>query len=229
MKLTYSFVIYVLFFCLLSSFKPKQACQYAESNMGYVKSETEKAIAENDIQLARFHTYKAINAIEKSTVQLDECGCKQASEIITESSEQLKMATKAASLAATHIILEKAKNNITESLALLKEHEGHQSVFGNDVLNMNTTDIQGLTARKPTTEAFVHRKIDSSLALYKVSLEKVIATVNCKQAKAFANRIYYQCEQELLKADLSENKRYYNLKTKEITAVAIEKLGNCGR
>lgn len=229
MKLTYPIIFYAILFGFLSSFKPRQACQYAESNMGYVKSETEKALEENDIQLSRFHTYKAINAIDKTTAQLDECGCEQALEIISEGSLQLKMATKAASLAATQVILEKARKSIVESLMLIKEHEAHQSFFGNDVLNINTTEIQGLKARKPDTEAFVHRKIDSSLAHYKISLNKVIATVNCKQAKAFAERIYNQCEQELLKANLSENKKYYNLKTKEITSAAIEKLGRCGR
>ncbi|WP_149304856.1 hypothetical protein [Pareuzebyella sediminis] len=229
MKLTYRIFICAIFFGFLSSFKPNQACQYAESNMGYVKSETEKAIGEIDIQLTRFHTYKAINAIEKTKSQLNECGCEQAVEIITESSEQLKMAAKAVTLAATQMLLEKAKQSIIESITLLKEHDGHQSFFGNDVLNINTTDIQGLTPRKPSTEAFAHQKIDSSLAHYKVSLDKVIANVNCKQAKAFANRIYNQCEQELLKPNLSENKKYYNLKTKEITAAAIEKLGQCER
>jgi hypothetical protein len=51
--------------------------------------------------------------------------------------------------------------------------------------------------------------------------------VDCKEAKAFTQNVYRICEQQLMKPNLSEGKKYYNLKTKEIAANALKKLGNC--
>ncbi|NNE77468.1 MAG: hypothetical protein HKN31_10395 [Pricia sp.] len=228
MKLRY-YILSVFFLCLFSSFKPNRACQYAESNIGYVKSETERAMAMEDIQLVRFHTYKALNAIEKSKEQLDVCGCEHAVESITEGSEHLKRATKTVTVAAARILLGRALAQTLEGLESLGDHGEHQSFYGNDVLKINTTELEALTIRPPASEAVLHRKIDSSLVKYKMSLDKVIATVNCTDARAFADRIYSNCEQQLLKPNLSDGKRYYNLKTKEITAKAIEKLRHCSQ
>ena len=74
MKYYYPIHIVVLVF-LFSSFKVDKACEYAGSNINYVKTQTEKAIAVDDINQARYFAYKALNAIEKSKNQLKECGC----------------------------------------------------------------------------------------------------------------------------------------------------------
>lgn len=217
---------------LFSSFKPNQSCDYASSNIGYVKSEIEKAIAMTDLQLTRFHTYKAINAIEKSKKELDSCGCEYAIDNITLSSEHLKMATKTSTLASTAIFLNKALKETSDTLTSLKEHNTHKSSYGNDVLALNTVNLTNESEHgsyTPPTEELLKQKVDSSLTSYRASLDKMISTVNCREARAYADRIFEQCEQQLLKSNLSEGKKYYNLKTKEITAEAIEKLGECGK
>ena len=219
--------LYLLVFGLFSAFKPSQACDYADSNMGYVKMEIEKAISMKDLQLVRFHTYKALNAIAKSKKQLDDCGCEYAATTIAEGTEHLKQATKATSLASSAILLKKALNETIESLYALKDHSQHNSTYGNELV-MNTSN-----SKKKTTSAVLYRKeqlqkkIDSSLVAYRRSIAKVVKTINCEEARKFANRIYDQCELQLLKPNLSEGKKYYNLKTKEITAEALEKLGDC--
>ena len=69
--------------------------------------------------------------------------------------------------------------------------------------------------------------IDDSLIPFEESLQKVVNSVDCKSARAFAQRIFQNCEQALLQSDISERKKYYNLKTQEITANALRDLGNC--
>ena len=74
----------------------------------------------------------------------------------------------------------------------------------------------------------MYHRIDTSLLKYKESLAIVVDSLSCTDAKTFADNIFQQCEQALLKNNLSEAKKYYNLKTKEITAEALLRLGNCG-
>lgn len=229
MKLQY-LVLYAFLFGLLSSFEPTQTCEYAGSNVTYIKTETAKALAMKDLQLMRFHIYKALDAIGKSKKQLDDCGCEDASQRIVEVSEILKNATKTSSLAGTRILLEKALENTNEGLEALHDHEKHVSPYGTDDLTVNTTNTE--TKKKlpmPPDEKLLKQKIDSSLTKYRASLQKVVNTVNCKEAQAYATRIYEHCEQQLLRPDLAEGKKYYNLRTKEITGEALERLEDCGK
>lgn len=185
-----------------------------------------------DLQLSRFHTYKAINAIEKSKKELENCGCEYAIDNIRESSEHLKMATKTSTLASAGIFLKKALKETSETLGALKNHDKHVSPYGNDVLVLNTVNLNDKKKRVrtvPQSEKLLKQKVDSALVSYRKSLEHVISTVDCREAKAYVNRIYEDCEQQLLKPSLSEGKKYYNLRTKEITAEAMEKLGECSR
>lgn len=227
MKYYYSIHIVVLVF-LFSSFKIDKACDYAGSNINYVKTQTEKAIAVDDINQARYFAYKALNAIEKSKNQLMECGCEYATDNITEGLSNLKLATKATSLNSTRILLNRALENTLGGLESLAGHELHDSKYGSNLLAMNT-----IVAKKEKTSMKIpdkmefERKIDVSLEKYRESLNKIVNSVDCKEAKAFAENIYSNCEQQLLNPNLTEGKKYYNLKTKEITAEALEKLNKC--
>jgi len=93
------YLLYLFFFVFLfSSFRVEKACEYAGSNINYVKTQTQKAIDIDDINQARYYAYKALNAIIKSKRQLEECGCKYAAESISEGLNDLKLATRATSI-----------------------------------------------------------------------------------------------------------------------------------
>lgn len=216
---------------ILSSFTTGQSCKYANSNIGYVKSEIEAALGMTDLQLSRFHTFKAINAIEKSKNDLEECGCEYAIDNITEGSDHLKLATKTTTIASTNILLNKALKETIATLESLNEHDSHGSNYGNDVLSLNTVKLnnESKNTYEPPSEILLRKKVDSSLVNYRKSLENMVKTVNCTEARAFATRVYEHCEQQLLKPNLSEGKKYYNLKTKEITKKALDQLSECGK
>ncbi|MBT8299108.1 MAG: hypothetical protein HKP42_02180 [Maribacter sp.] len=227
MKRLYSIHILVLVF-LFSSFKVDKACEYAGSNINFVKTQTEKAIAVDDINQARYFAYKALNAIEKSKNQLMECGCEYAKENITEGLSNLKLAIKATALNSTRILLNRALENTIGSLESLAEHELHDSKYGSNLLAMNTIVAKNekTSKKKPTKEDF-ERKIDIALEKYRESLNKIVTSVDCNEARVFAENIYLHCEQQLLLPNLTEGKKYYNLRTKDITAAALEKLNGC--
>lgn len=214
-----------------SSFtKPESTpCDYAGSNIDYIKSQTQKAIDASDIDVSRYFAYKALNAIETSNKQFEACGCDYAVKSIYEGLNNLKLATRVSSLNGTRILLNRALENTLGSLEALAEHdEMHHSEYASDLLVINTksSEQEKLGMKQPEGK-LLHLKIDQSLVNYQNSLTKMIETVDCKEAHAFALRIYNHCEQELLKPDLTEAKKYYNLKTKQITQGALEKLKEC--
>ncbi len=222
------FLIAATAIVLFSSFTSNLECEYAGSNIGYAKTLTEKAIQINDINQARYFAYKALSAIEKSKKQLTVCGCKYAVAGMEESLSILKLATKATTLNSTHILLTRSLEHTKGGLEALEEHHLHESRYASDVLALNTKDAaEKNSALKDTSIETLTEKIDSSLENYRKSLNKVVETVDCDEAKAFAQRVFDNCEQELLKENLSEGKKYYNLKTKEITAEALVRIGNC--
>ncbi len=213
---------------LVSSFKTSTACEYAGSNINFVKTQTEKALAEDNINQARYYTYKAVNAIEKSKNQLADCGCQDATLNIIDGLENLKKATRTSTINATRLLLNRALENILGGLEAMENHGMHGTKYSDNVLVMNTVANANanLTMKLPE-DAVLHKKIDQSLENYRKSLNTILLNVNCKEAKAFANRVFTNCEAELLKPNLTEGKKYYNLRTKEITAEALEKLGAC--
>lgn len=225
---TRNLVFYSLLFVLFSSFGISEECEYAGSNMGFVKTKLQKAIVATNVNESHFIAYKALNALEKSKNQVEDCGCTDAFESMKEALENLKMATRATSLDATRILLNRSLESTLASLQAIEEHEEHGGSYGTDVLVLNTIDA---IEEKKSTDIIgseeLKEKINASLTKYEASLNAVIETVDCKEALAFASRVYNHCEEQLLNENLSEGKKYYNLRTKEITAIALKKLGSC--
>lgn len=214
---------------LFTSFTSNMECEYAGSNIGFAKTQTETAIVKDDINEARFFAYKALNAIEKSKKQLAVCGCEYAEFDLEEGLKNLKLATKATSLNATRIFLERSLVHTIIGLETLESHDQHQSKYGNNLLALNSTTStkNGETILKAQGLTSLNKKIDISLKKYTASLQKIVESVNCKEARAFVKNIFENCEKELLKPDLSEGKKYYNLRTKEITANALLRISDC--
>jgi len=213
---------------LLSSFRPNLECEYANSNMGFAKSQINEALLTDDINQARFHTYKALNALEKSKTQLAVCGCSFAKTSMNENLSVLVLATKSTTLKGTKNYLDKSMELTDNTMVVLDSHDSHNSAYSNDMLSMNSNNAKKtIPIIENTKNLSLTDKIDLSLEKYKISLDKVVETVNCKEAKSFAQRIYDECENELLKPNLSEGSKYYNLRTKEITLNALNKLDDC--
>lgn len=197
--------------------------------MSYAQTQTQKALDNNDINKARFFTYQAIKSIQASNGNFADCGCDDAKVSISESLLHLKAATRATSLNGSRILLQEALQHIMDVLDALSQHEMHDSILSSKELALNTTiGTEHRVTVRNIDEIELHKRIDTSLLKYKASLNTAVDSLNCSDAKAFADRIFQHCEQQLLKTNLSEAKKYYNLKTKEITAEALNRMSDCG-
>tara|TARA_R110000868_G_scaffold14075_2_gene65696 strand:+ start:3929 stop:4609 length:681 start_codon:yes stop_codon:yes gene_type:complete len=212
----------------LSSFTSDRACEYLGSNIEYITSQTQKALLETDLNKTKFQIYKAINAIEKTKVKLKDCGCSYASKNLFDSLENLINATKTSTINGARLLLHKALENTESSLESLQEHYTHQSKYQSGILSLNTkSSNEQKSAMKLPEERILRQKIDASLVKFEASLNVVIKTIDCKEAKEFAMVIHERCEKELLKENLSEGQKYYNLRTKAITSEALKQLQKC--
>ncbi len=199
------------------------------SNIGYIKKQTQKALDAGDINTSRYYAYKALNAIEKSKMQFMACGCEQAETSIQESLEHLKRATRVTSLTSTKLILNKALQSAQNSLEALEEHEElDHSRYGSDQLSLNTREsyLEQLKGQIPVGKA-LEQKIDQALVNYQNSLEEAVNSTPCKEAYRLALTNYERCEEQLLRPELTEAKKYYNLRTKQITKRALDRLRDC--
>ena len=165
--------LYVMLFgiaiVLLSSFTTSEACNYAGSNLNYVKARTEEALATFDINKSRFYTYKAIKVIQTSTNRFSDCGCDDAKINIEESLINLKAATKATSLRGTKILLQEALDQIADALDNLERHEMHDAEFSVKKFKINT-EIENTITLKENKETELHKQIDASLENYRQSI-----------------------------------------------------------
>lgn len=214
---------------LLSAATPSEACLNAGAMIGFVENHLRNALESEELNLARYHTYKAINTIEKSRSQFDDCDCDFARKNIIQGLDNLKMATRVTTMDGTRILLHRAMEDMQAGREALEEHEEtHESPYGSDVLAMNTLES---SESRPSfgnmSSEAVEARIDTSLIAYTESLQEVVAGVPCREALAFVNRIYDHCERQLLREDLTPAKRYYNLRTKEITENALQELRGC--
>ncbi|MFX0558116.1 hypothetical protein ACOCEA_15045 [Maribacter sp. CXY002] len=221
--------ILAIFSCfILSSFTNNLECEYAESTIDFAKTHTEKAVEMDDINQARFYAYKALNVIEKSKKQLDICGCIYAKEELEEGLNNLILATKATTLEATQILLLRSLENTLGSLNALADHHIHNNKQNKDLASLRSTNIDtSEDFPNSTKHKSIYYTIDNALEKYKLSLDKVVETIECKEAQSFAEKIVAQCEKQLLRNDLTDGKKYYYLRTKEITVNALIRIGKC--
>ncbi|GGW27173.1 hypothetical protein GCM10007383_10640 [Arenibacter certesii] len=211
-----------------SSFTSDKQCIYARSNIQHIQIQTEKAIAAEDLNMAKFFAYRALTALEKSKSNLNECGCKQAISLITAGADHLKNATKTTTINSSLILLDKALVYIIEAADAVEQHDTHSSNYNNEVLALNTTEsieIERNLGKIDSEE--LKKRIDLSLVQFKESLDQIVRSVDCKEAYNYAMNVYELCDKQLLKPNLSDGKKYYHLKTKEITAQALLEIGDC--
>ncbi|MBT8280517.1 MAG: hypothetical protein KJO16_02995 [Muriicola sp.] len=220
--------LWLSIFPFLPGTEVSNACEYAGSNLSYIKSNTEKAINADKIKMIHYYAYKALSAIDKSNQQFEDCGCEYAQQSIEGSKEYLKKAIKASTILSARMLLEKALEHARGSEEALEDHaEIHSSEYGTDLLAVNTKEsAEKRNYAKPIGGKDLEDRIDASLISFEVSLQKVINTLPCQEANAYVTQVFERCELQLLKNDLTEGKRYYNLRTKEIAKSALVELSN---
>lgn len=223
------FILGILGLLLMTSFITRSACEYANSNIEYIKSQTEKALIADDFEMSKYYVYKALNGIEKSRLNFVDCGCEGTIESLEKTLFYLKEATKAESFEASKKSLHIALESTTIGIKVLKTFgEEFSSSYGNDMLVLNTKDAidQQNSFLMPHGET-LRQHVHNCLLGFETSLDKVVNEVECKEAQGFITKIHEEARLTLLNTELSEPKKQYYQRVKTISHDALSRLGDC--
>ena len=225
---------YIAFLLLLCGLQqgmatpPENACRNMELLLGSVEGHIRNGLESEDLQMARYHTFKALNTLVSSAQRYGSCSCDFALESIRQCEAGLKLATRVNTLDGTQILLKRALKDIRATESALETHDKtHTGAYETELLAVNTLSAAPHSGRNTMEMLDLEAKIDKSLDAYRKSLDEVVQAVPCREATQFVQRVFAHCEKQLLREDLTAAKRYYNIKTREITVAALEKLEDC--
>ncbi|MHA7864383.1 hypothetical protein [Flagellimonas marinaquae] len=216
--------------CFMTSFtKPANACQYASSNLEYIKSKIQDAIKEDALPMAKYHAYKALNGIEKTRENFLDCGCEGALESLENTLSHLKAATKSSDLKKSKSALHKALETATIGGNVLNSFaQETSSEYGSNVLVLNTKNVIDFQDGSLLTQgSTVKKQVHQCLLGFESSLDKVVAEVECNEAHRFITNIYEESRLILLNTELSQHKKEYHQRVKTLTQEALQQLGDC--
>lgn len=224
------FVFGMILLWFMSSFTVRNACEYASSNLEYIKSKIQSAIVADDLEMSKYHAYKALNGIEKTRANFEECGCEGAIESLEGATAKLKQATRAETLENAKKSLHLALESTLIGIKVLRIFEQEvSSTYGNDILVLNTKDAlnnQDGMFLNPTNTA-IREQVHSCLLGFESSLDKVVNEVECEEAHRFVNNIYEEARLVLLNTALTEHKKQYHQRVMTLAQEALNRLEDC--
>ena len=161
---------------LLLSATPEEACSNAEDMIRFVEKQTAQALEQDDMDLTRYHAFKALNAIERTRNQLQACGCEYTRKNLIESLENLKLATRVTTLEGTRIPLSRALDYIHAGKEALRDHDNtHERPFGQQLMaSEGGMPSQTQAKRLIEEEKALEAKIEDALINYQHSLNEGI-------------------------------------------------------
>lgn len=224
-----AFILGIIGMWMMISFAPPNACEYASTNLEYIKSRIQGAMEADDLNMVRYNAYKALNGIEKTRINFEDCGCTATMDRMEQVLSQLKTAIKADSLEETKTILGQALENTIVGMEVLRNFNGdNSSPYGADLLYLNTKEIpQGQNWLFRIPEGKIKEQVEESLLDFESSLAKVIVEVDCREARRFISKIYEDSQSVLLNTELSDYKKQYHNRVKTLTMTALQRLGGC--
>ncbi|NAY90334.1 hypothetical protein GTQ34_00245 [Muricauda sp. JGD-17] len=223
------FIIGVISLWLMSSFTNKNACEYATSNIEYIKEQIEAAILANSFDKSKYFVYKALSSIEKTRSNFMECGCDGTIVSLEKTASDLKLATKAPTAEISKKSLHAALDNTLIGMKILQVFEQeYASIYGTDILVMNTKEALQHTNDLPLPQqGNLRKKVHNCLLGFESSLEKVVTDVECNEAVEFITKIHDEASVTLLDTNLSEAKKQYHQRVRTIAKDALSDLGDC--
>ncbi|MEM9000236.1 MAG: hypothetical protein AAGB24_08215 [Bacteroidota bacterium] len=204
------------------------SCESVGSNMAYIKSQTETALKKDDLDMAKYHTYKALNGIWKAKASIEKCGCAGVIEGMQMASQHLKEAIRTYSIEDSKTFLHIALQRTLSSIVALKKFGApKKSNYRDDILTMNTH--KGEEAKNASEVSLLRQtdiiaQIENSLSKFESSLYEVVSITDCYQARDFIEEVQGKTSRKLNNPDISEGKQYYHSRVLEITQEALLKL-----
>ncbi|MAU17070.1 MAG: hypothetical protein CMH48_10275 [Muricauda sp.] len=223
-------VVSLLDLWLMVSFRSYSACEFANSNIQFVKEQTEEALQAPDLKLSKYYAYRALNSIYKSKKSFSECGCKDAIININLASENLKEATKANTVEDLQVFLQIAMQNTLSGINALRTYGvDKNSKYGDKYLTMNTHELGLPTSVLSAEEGQLvsMQRIEEHLTKFENSVIRIVENVECEKARPFIERMQNETIGKLANPSLTEKKQYYHNRVFEITDRALKQLVDC--
>ena len=102
------------------------------------------------------------------------------------------------------------------------------SIYGSDFLTLNTNSTTLFTDDIVTLEGNrLSEKVESGVAKFKHSLDKMIKVNDCSTALNYVQTTYELSARKSADQTLSPGKRYYHKRIKEVTEAALKNLKDC--
>ena len=222
------FIIGLLGLLLMSSFSSRNACEYASSNIEYIKDELQRAIIADEFEMSKYHSFKALNGIEKTRLNFLDCGCSAAIESLEKTSTYLKSATATKSFEDSKEWLHLALGNTIIGVKVLRVFEQDiSSAYGNDLLVLNTRESIENEVGTLLPQGDLKKMVHNCLLGFETSLDKVVTEVDCEEANRFITKIHEEAQATLLKPELTVAKKEYHQRVKTIAKEALNRLGEC--
>nr|WP_298999611.1 hypothetical protein [uncultured Allomuricauda sp.] len=209
--------------------KTANACEYANSNMEYIKDQTETAISSTELQITKYYAYKAINGIEKTRSNFDACGCKEAITTLDDVLIHLKNATAADTHSSSKTALQKALDNTLKGIKELQNFGfSANEVYGDNMLVLNTKEVLDAQGGILLPEGkLLQQQIHNGLKDFEISIDNIVKQLDCDEARKFIKKTYDNASIALLNTDLTKPKKIYHQRVKTITQNALAKIQDC--
>ncbi|WP_435623033.1 hypothetical protein [Flagellimonas sp.] len=213
----------------MASVKNSNACEYANSNMEYIKDQTETAISATELQITKYYAYKAINGIEKTRSNFEACGCQEAISSLDDVLDNLKEATRAETHPSSKEALQKALKNTLKGIKELEDYGlSISDVYGDTMLVLNTKEVMEAQGGILLPEGkLLEQQIHNGLKNFEISIDNIVNQLDCAEAKRFIKKTYNNASITLLNTDLTKPKKIYHQRVKTITKEALAKLKEC--
>ena len=222
-------VLGLLGLLLLLSFTNINACQMANADVISIKEHTQTALETQSLEMAKYHSFKALSGLEKTKTNLNDCGCEPALETAKDTEFNLKKAVRSKSLEDSKSYLKLALQNTLVTIDALRNFEqGYDSSYGDDILVLNTKEVlneQGGILLSPAKQ--MQQKMNESLTEFETSLAAVVQHVDCEDAFNFINKVIGKSNRNLEKATLTSAQRQYHTRVKSIALDALKSLDGC--
>ncbi|RNC89464.1 MAG: hypothetical protein ED555_08235 [Allomuricauda sp.] len=208
----------------LFSFFTFNVCEVANSNVIFVKNQTQLALDTQDFQMSRYHAFKAISGIWKAQYSFSECECDGLATNMDLAAKNLKEATKALTLEDQKVFLKIAmQNTVIGMTAIEGRHKtGKRNTIQNETIEAaKTVD----TSRKLVEETYL-KQIEEALSKFENSLNNVVALEDCQNAYKFIRAMQDETHEKLGKKNLTNRKIYYLTRVVEITNAALLKINS---
>lgn len=203
----------------------------ANSDIVSIKKHTQDALATESLEMAKYHGFKALSSLEKTKINLNDCGCEPALVTAKDTEFNLKQAVRSTSLSDSKSFLTLALQNTLITIDALNNFEKeYSSSYGDDILVMNTKEVlneQGGIMLSPGKE--IQEKMNQSLLEFENSLEEVVKHVDCEDAFNFINKIITKSKTNLNTNTLTTAQRQYHSRVKSVALEALKKLEGCPR